>query len=141
MPDWATHIRPQLAELRLSPSRELDIVEELSLHLEERWRELVAGGASPDDASRLALADLDGHALARAMAPLRQARELEPVTPGAPPHALAGDLWRDTRRALRVLRQRPGYAATVILTLALAIGATSAIFAVVDGTLLRALPF
>ena len=55
MPDWADHLRPRLASLRLSPTREHEIVEELSQHLEDRWRELVAGGASEDEATRLAL--------------------------------------------------------------------------------------
>ena len=57
MPDWAEHVRSRLASLRLSPTREAEIVEELSQHLEDRWRELLAGGASEDEAARLALAD------------------------------------------------------------------------------------
>ena len=56
MPDWKPHIRSRLASLRLSPSRENEIVEELSQHLEDRWRELVAGGTSEDEATSLALA-------------------------------------------------------------------------------------
>jgi post-segregation antitoxin (ccd killing protein) len=57
MPDWASHVRARLSSLRLSPTRENEIVEELSQHLEDRWRELVAGGAHEDDATRLALAE------------------------------------------------------------------------------------
>ena len=57
MPEWAAHLRPRLSSLRLSPAREHEIVEELSQHLEDRWRELVAGGASEDEATRLALAE------------------------------------------------------------------------------------
>jgi hypothetical protein len=56
MPDWKPHIRSRLASLRLSPSREDEIVEELSQHLEDRWRELVASGTSKDEATKLALA-------------------------------------------------------------------------------------
>ena len=41
MPDWAQHVRPRLASLRLSPTREKEIVDELSQHLEDRWRELL----------------------------------------------------------------------------------------------------
>lgn len=66
MPDWTQHVRPRLSPLRLSPAREAEIVEELSQHLDDRWRELVAGGASPDEATRLALADFrDGDVLAQ----------------------------------------------------------------------------
>ena len=57
MPDWAQHVRPRLSSLRLSAMRENEIVDELSQHLEDRWRELIARGTSPDEATRLALAE------------------------------------------------------------------------------------
>ena len=52
MPDWKSHIRPRLAPLRLSPAREAEIAEELAQHLEDRWRELVASGATPEEAAQ-----------------------------------------------------------------------------------------
>ena len=84
MPDWAPHVRPRLSSLRLSPTREREIVEELSQHLEDRWRELVAAGRRRTRPRSLALAEFsDAAALARYIAPFRQAHP-PPFTPGVP---------------------------------------------------------
>jgi putative ABC transport system permease protein len=142
MPDWARYVRPRLASLHLSPTREHEIVDELSQHLDDRYRELIAGGASLEDATRLALADFrNGNVLAEYIAPLRQARAPSALAPGLSSGQLLGDGWRDVRHAARAFWKQPAFALIAILTLAIGIAASTSVFSVVYGVLLKPLPF
>ena len=97
---WAGEVRARLSSLRLSPAREIEIVDELSQHLEDRYQELIAGGAPPEEATRVALADFRDDGLREQMASLRQAHAPAPITPGAPTGHLFSDLCQDLRRSL-----------------------------------------
>jgi predicted permease len=141
MPDWRHDVRMRLSSLRLSATREAEVVDELAQHLDDRYRELLAGGASEEEATRLALAEFrKDNLLAQYMKPLRQAQTPVSITPGAPTRRLMGDLWQDLRYAVRTFQRQPGFASAVVLMLALGIGANTAIFTLINAVMFQSLP-
>ncbi len=139
--DWKSHIRSRLVSLRLSPAREGEIAEELAQHFEDRWRELVARGATPEEAAHMARTEFDGARLEALLGTLRQAHWHETPPPG-PARAFSFDsVLIDLRHAIRSLRATPSFTIGALLVLALGTGTTTAIFSVVDAVALRPLPF
>ena len=141
MPEWRPELRRRLAPLRLSPQREKEILDELADDLDDRYRELRAEGLSEADAEARARAALDtSDVLARAFSRGERAADAEPVVPGGGGRVALGTLWQDVKYGARALRRNAGVSAVAVVTLALGIGANTAIFGLLNAVTLRSLP-
>lgn len=105
-----------------------ELTEEMAFHRDQAQRELEAGGTPRPEARRAVLRRFGNEMKLREQSHEVVSFRLE-------------NLWRDLRFAMRQLLRSPGFAMTVVLTLALGIGATTAMYSLVYAALLRSLPY
>ena len=141
-PDWKNIVRRRLAPLGMTAEAESELAEELSEHLEDRYRELVSGGAPEDAAYRETISELDeDYPLQNGIERNTRMPKTEPVRAG---QESAGNfldsIWKDFRYALRSVRRNPVFVLIVVLTLAIGIGANTTVFTLINTLILNPLP-
>jgi predicted permease len=142
MPDWKSIVRNRIAPLRLEGAAEADLADELTQHLEDRYRELCSGGASEEEAYQRAISELDDmHPLRAESERGRRIGKYDTVSHGdTRPGNFIEDLWRDLRYAVRTMRKSPMFVLFIVLTLGLGIGANTTVFTVINTLILNPLP-
>jgi predicted permease len=135
---WHTRLRERMASEGLTPSAHGEALDEIAEHLNDLYQAARASGATTAEAAAVVEAELARMGPLAAVMATRAARRRRPAPERRDWRAgLAADL----RQAFRVMRVERGFTAVVVLTLAIGIGACTAVFSIINALLLGSLPY
>jgi predicted permease len=141
MPDWKEEIHKRLRGTRVEPAMPDEVIQEFAEHLEDRYREMLAGGVDEDAARAALVGEIENvDQVRRGLPPSKRERDSAVASLPLSTGSLLSDFARDLQYGWRTMRRSPTFIVFAVLSLGLGIGANTTVFTIVNTLLLHPLP-